>query len=78
MGTLSVFKGIDNSFCHENLFQFVSTLGLDFGSELFLSFDDLSIFSVSHQFKMELAFGGTDFDLDFGDSDEFLGLLVSH
>jgi hypothetical protein len=75
---LSVFEGINDSLRHENFFQFVSAGCLQFGSKLFFRLDDFGIFPISHEFEMELTFGGADFDLDFADSNKLFRLFVSH
>lgn len=75
---MSVFESINDSLCHKNFFQFVSAMYLQFGSKLFFSLDDFGIFPISHELEMKLTFCGTDFDLDFADSDKLFGLFVSH
>ena len=52
-GTLCVFKAVGDSFSDEELLDFVSTGGFEFEYELTLSFDDFSIFSISHEFEMD-------------------------
>ena len=74
-GTLSIFKSTDYPFSDEYFLDFVSAFGFDFGDELFLCLDDFSIFPISHEFKMELTFGGCDFDLNFADLIEFFRLF---
>lgn len=76
--TLCVFKPVYNSLSNQYLFSFVSTFRFYFIDQLFLSFYDLSIFAISHQFKMDFSFKSTDINLCFSYSIYFLWLFVSH
>ena len=74
---MCIFEAVSDSLCDEDLFDFVSAGGLEFGEELSLSFDDFSIFSVSHELKVDSGFSAGDFELGFVDDGDFLFLVLA-